>query len=224
MNPEQLFNRRRFLLGTTAIIATPILASCTSTSGGGSTPSVTLISGTALAFLQSGLGEFQQIEALVKTGGGNIPATVDTGISDAISVLGALNSASTETQGETALNQVIGDINGIAPVVVPIITAINPAIGTGLGLFVAALPAGMALFNLAVASFQQLTPTAQQLAKAAPAPATSLPYRGAATAPPSSTDYLNELLRRHGHAPIPVALQYHIDNQLRLAEASRQRA
>lgn len=186
-----LSRRQLLVLGSTGLLATG-LAAC---AGQSPQNTVTVVSAAFLAFVQAAAAELQGVQPLLAQAGPSVPGKVATGLADAISVLSSLNAASSQTTGLSALNTVITDLNAVAPVLVPIITAINPAVGAAVGLVVASLPAGEALLQVAISSFTAITTQTQQLAASAPKPAAA--RFGVASGPPTSNDYLVELLQRH---------------------------
>lgn len=188
-------SRREFLRNTTALIgggvALTALAACTTGSSVGG------VSTAFLNFAQSLLAEFQGVVPILTAAGTKVPASIGTTVGSIITSLQALSAASSENTGASVLNQIIADVNAVAPTLIPIVTALNPAVGAAFGLAVAVMPAAEALLSAGIATFTQLTSSAKVLVAAAPAP-TAAGRVGSLVAAPTSEDYLNELLHRHG--------------------------
>lgn len=104
----------------------------------------------------------------------------------------AVGTASSATQGQSALIQIEGAINAIAPIALPFVSLIPG--GSILGLIIVALPAIETMLNVTVSL---LSAPAKQIAATAPAAAPTTPT--AAAAPLDPAQALGIILRQTGH-------------------------
>lgn len=138
--------------------------------------------------------EAQAVVPMLKAADAQVPSQAVTYVQDIVDIANGIGSASTQAQGQSALNQIVTFAEDLAPIIVPLASAAVPGAGPALGLIVASLPAIAALLNVTIAQF---SPLLQQLASQAPAPTASVVLLRSAVARPSSQDYLNELIARH---------------------------
>ena len=161
---------RRRLLATAAPAAALALAGCAS--GSGTTTS------TWIAALEAIGTELASVLPLLQSSGAIPVAAISQAtviINDILSVLAAINSASTMLTGYSVLTQIEGYLNALASVIAPYLSLI-PGVGTVVGLIVMALPAIELAVNLLVSL---ISPQLQALASAAPALPLSAKLRGA---------------------------------------------
>lgn len=183
-------NRRALLLAGVFLIGTPLVG-CSSTT---TVP-------TWVAALQAIATEFNLVMPQLVTAGmsSDVAAKVQAIIAQIQQALTAINSASTQTQGQSVLTTVEGYINALTPLALPFVAAIPG--GSVLGLIIAALPAIELAVNMVTSL---LNPNALKVASSAPPLPANMTAKAGATfdgSKASSQAYMDWLVQLNGKAP-----------------------
>src|SRR6185312_3303581 len=180
---NQILSRRRLLAATAIVPAAVVLAAC---------PGPVAVPAFVAALQSVGQDVLLAMPQLLKAGlSGATAATVNTAINAISQVGNDVSAASTATQGQSALIQIEGYVNAIAPDVLPFLPLIPG--GSIIAIVIAALPAIEAMLNFA-ASLLSAEAKAVAATAQVPAPAASTLRRMGATVDPSQAA-LEELLR-----------------------------